>query len=172
MTTIVYKDDVLSSDSLTVKRLATNSHRAEIKQKIFLSKDKTLALGYTGDKVPDKKRDFLFDQLKAIISVYENENNNDILKNIELEGNFIEDLSLLIMSKKCLYLFKEHRIYDLSSESSYVIGSGSYFTVPYLESKLSAVEIVERVKKLDTLSGGDVYFIKRSTLKEIELIKD
>lgn len=159
MTTIVYKDGVLASDSqvtLSNGKVASRSFN-----KIFEPKDalfqgqKVLAYGMAGDAASRLILDRLMMEEGGLYAG----------DNLESEDDFE---AILVCEESLFFVEKSGdkpaiRAVEISGTEGWAIGSGAAIATHYLLKGASAEEAVKEAMVLDLFSGGELCVWKRET---------
>ena len=159
MTTLVYRDGVLCGESFCIEDTGENamvSHR----QKVHLSKGKTIAYGLCG-YFPDKRFDvfdFIKDMAKAITGGEEPK---------PIEGC---DFFLIVMLKDMVFTMKNDNSgckFAMLNDDSYIAyGTGSSLANSILVNGGTALDAIQHAMLFDPCSAGDITVVKRTNMRK------
>lgn len=162
MTTLVYHKDVIAGDSLQFINAGSNALPLR-GPKVFINKSKTLAYGICGHYILEKERDklekWLEEQLLALKAGKD-------LKPLIKRG---QGFHIVVMSLNSTYSINHGestiRGTEINDTDYFVNGTGGDHATLVIAMGGDAVAAVKEGKKRDTMSGCDIYAIKRSALK-------
>lgn len=161
MTTIVYRDGILAGDSYHVHYSGENGipiHR----QKVFIEESKLFAYAFCGTY---PQEDFPLEQWIAL--VLSKTLKGESIKPIK-EINFF----LIIMTRDEVYNISNSNgvitVAPMRNDEYVAYGTGGSIASTALVKGKSALESLERAMLLDTMSGGNIYAVKRSSLRKVK----
>lgn len=171
MTTIVYHNGILASDSMVVVGSAETFLTTHIQSKIRLSQNKTFGYGLSGRLLNDDEvNSFELKVMKLLID-YELKKKDDMrLPFIELLNNEKLD-SMILMTKKHVLMILMKDFIEHKLPVAIGLGTGWLSANVAIKAGKGILDAVELAKMCDPLSGGHVYFIKQDKLKPIKQIK-
>lgn len=171
MTTIVYHDGILASDSMVVVGSSETFLTTHVQSKIRLSQNKTFGYGLSGRLLNDDEvNQFELKVMKLLID-YELKKKDDIrLPFIELLNNEKLD-SMLLMTKKHVLMVLMKDFIEHKHPVAIGLGTGWINADAAIKAGKSILEAIELAKIADPLSGGHTFYIKQNKLKPIKQIK-